>query len=168
MLLNFKHMKKITEVDHLENEWFKKAETQTLETLPEFINHLMNDYEHDYGTIVKATAAAMIATFEVCNKSEQGGLTGFQTGFIPWLMMDKFWGESKVGRKVVDFYDMFYPQYADRFEKTISPETWNDLQKIAKEKMKEPIGNFHPNVRLHISKIAAGEIPFGYKVKSEW
>lgn len=74
---------KITEADHLEKEWMLDAKKQTLETLPEFINHLMNDYEHDYGTIVKATAAAMIATFEACEKSEQGGFTGFQVGFIP-------------------------------------------------------------------------------------
>lgn len=158
---------KITEADHLENEWLKQAEKQTLETLPEFINHLMNDYEHDYGTIVKATAAAMIATFEACDKSEQGGLTGFQVRFMPWFMMNKFWGESEVGRKVIDFEHMLYPQYAYKFEKTMSSKTWHKLQEIAKERMKEPIGNFHPDVRLHISKIAAGQIPFGYTVKDE-
>lgn len=144
-----------------------QAETQTLETLPEFINHLMNDYEHDYGTIIKATAAAMIATFEACDKSEQGGFTGFQVGFMPWFMMNEFWGESKVGRKVIDFEYMLYPQHAHNFEKTISSKTWHELQKAAKERMKEPIENFDPDVRLHISKIAAGEIPFGYTVKDE-
>lgn len=156
---------KITEENHFENQWFMQAETQILETLPEFINHLINDYEHDYGTIVKATAAAMIATFHACNKSEQGGLTGFQAGFIPWFMMDKFWGESKVGRKVIDFEKMLYPQYEFKFEKTISPKIWNKLQEIAKEKMKEPAEMFHPSVREHISKIAAGQVPFGYTVK---
>lgn len=158
---------KITEADHLEKEWMLDAENQTLETLPEFINHLMNDYEHDYGTIIKATAAAMVATFNACNQSEQGGFTGFQVGFIPGFMINKFWGESKVGRKIIDFDDMLYPQHKDRFEKTISPTIWKNLQEIAKEKMKEPVENFHPDVRLHISKIAAGEIPFGYKVKEE-
>ena len=158
---------KITEADHLENEWLEQAKTQTLETLPEFINHLMNDYEHDYGTSIKATAAAMIATFNACDQSEQGGFTGFQVGFIPWFMMDKFWGESEVGRRIINFDDMLYPQYEYKFEKTISPKTWKNLQEIAKEKMKESIENFHPNVRLHISKIAAGQVPFGYKVKEE-
>lgn len=158
---------KITEADHLEKEWMLDAENQTLETLPEFINHLMNDYEHDYGTIAKATAAAMIATFYVCDQSEQGGFTGFQASFIPGFMINKFWGESKVGRKVIDFDDMLYPQYADRFEKTISPKIWKNLQKAAKKKMKEPVEWFHPDVRLHIFKIAAGEIPFGYKIKKE-
>lgn len=160
-------MKKITEADHFENEWLEQAKNQTLETLPQFINHLMNDYEHDYGTSIKATAVAMIATFHVCEKSEQGGFTGFQVGFIPWFMIDEFWGNSEVGRKIIDFEHMLYPQYADKFEKTIPSKIWHKLQKVAKEKMKEPAENFHPDVRDHISKIAAGQIPFGYTVKDE-
>lgn len=157
----------ITEENHFEDKWFMQAKTQTLETLPEFINHLMNDYEHDYGTIVKATAAAMIATFNACNNSEQGGFTGFQVGFLPWFMMDKFWGESEVGRKVIDFQNMLYPQYAHKFEKTMPSRIWHKLQKLAKERMEEPAENFYPDVREHISKIAAGEVPFGYTVKDE-
>lgn len=82
-------------------------------------------------------------------------------------MMNEFWGESEIGRKVINFDNMLYPQYADRFEKTISPKTWKNLQEIAKEKMKEPVEHFHPDIRRHILKIAAGEIPFGYKVKEE-
>lgn len=160
-------MKKITEADHLENEWLEQAKTQTLETLSQFINHLMNDYEHDYGTSIKATIVAMIATFNACEKSEQGGFTGFQVGFIPWFMMNEFWGNSEVGRKVIDFENMLYPQYAHRFEKTMSSKIWHKLQKIAKERMKEPAENFHPDVREHIAKIAAGQIPFGYTVKDE-
>lgn len=160
-------MKKITEADHLENEWLEQAKEQTLETLPQFINHLMNDYEHDYGTSIKAAITAMLATFNACDKSEQGGFTGFQVGFIPWLMMNEFWGVSEVGRKVIDFEHMLYPQYAYKFEKTMSSKIWHTLQKIAKEKMKEPAENFHPDVREHISKIAAGQIPFGYTVKDE-
>lgn len=160
-------MKKITEADHLENEWLEQAKTQTLETLPTFINHLMNDYEHDYGTSIKATIVAMIATFNACNKSEQGGFTGFQVGFIPWFMMNEFWGVSEVGRKVIDFKHMLYPQYAHKFEKTMSSKIWHTLQEVAKEKMKEPVENFHPDVREHISKIVAGQIPFGYTVKDE-
>lgn len=160
-------MKKITEADHLEKEWLEQAKNQTLETLPQFINHLMNDYEHDYGTSIKATAAAMIATFYACNESEQGGFTGFQVGFIPWFMIDEFWGKSKVNRKFIDFEHMLYPQYAYEFEKTIPSKIWHTLQKVAKEKMEEPAENFHPDVREHISKIAAGQIPFGYTVKDE-
>ena len=41
----------ITEEMHLEKEWFANAKKQTLETLPAFMNHVLNDYCHDYGTI---------------------------------------------------------------------------------------------------------------------
>lgn len=38
---------KITEQDHLEKEWYEEAKKQTLETLPQFMNHMLNDYGHD-------------------------------------------------------------------------------------------------------------------------
>ena len=165
--------KKITEADHLEVEWLKEAHEQTLETLPKFIDHLMNDYEHDYGTCVKAAAAAMVGTFAAFNKQE--GFTGFQVGFIPWMMMDEFWGESKVGRKVIDFDKMLYPQYDFMYEKTIRPKTFARLKEVAKEKIEKAdkaIANgdnnsVHPSVYRHWKSIAEGNIPFGYKISNE-
>lgn len=34
----------ITEEMHIEKEWLEQAKKQTLETLPDFMNHVMNDY----------------------------------------------------------------------------------------------------------------------------
>lgn len=165
--------KKITEADHLEVEWLKEAHEQTLETLPEFIDYLMNGYEHDYGTCVKAAAAAMIGTFAAFNKQE--GFTGFQAGFIPWLMMNEFWGESKVGRKVLDFDKMLYPQYGFMYEKTIKPETFARLKEVARKKIEEAAealangdeNHVCNNVYRHWKSIAEGNIPFGYKISDE-
>lgn len=150
----------ITEKDHLEKEWLEEAHEQTLETLPKFINHLMNDYEHDYGTCVKAVSAAMLGTFWAFDKQE--GFTGFQVTFIPWLMMKEFWGKSEVGRKVIDFDDMVFPQYEDRFRNTISKKLFERLQKRASEFIEE--GSLHPDVKKHMESIVAGEVPFGYKL----
>lgn len=150
----------ITEKDHLEKEWFKEATEQTLETLPKFINHLMNDYEHDYGTSVKAVTAAMLGTFWAFDKQE--GFTGFQVRFIPWMMINKFWGESEIGRKVIDFDDMLFPQYEDRFRNTISKELFKRLQERASKFIEE--GDLHPDVKKHMESIVAGEVPFGYKL----
>ena len=163
----------ITEKDHLEKEWLKEAHEQTLETLPKFINHLMNDYEHDYGTCVKAVTAAMIGTFATFNKQE--GFTGFQVGFIPWMMMDEFWGESKVGRRVIDFDKMLYPQYDFMYEKTITPKTFARLKEVAQKKIEEAaeaLANGDENyvcnnVYRHWKSIAEGNIPFGYKISDE-
>ena len=46
-------MKEITEKDKEDVQWYKDAKNQTLETLPDFINHLVKDYSHDYGTICR-------------------------------------------------------------------------------------------------------------------
>ena len=43
-------MEKISEEQNLKKIWFEEAKEQTIETLPMFINHIMNDYDHDYGT----------------------------------------------------------------------------------------------------------------------
>lgn len=152
--------KKITEEDHLEVEWSEEAEEQTLETLPSFFNHLINDYVHSYGTIVKAITAAMTGTFYALNKQES--LTGFQVSFIPWFIMEEFWGKSEVGRRVIDFDDMVFPQYEDRFRSVISKKTFKKLQERASRFIEE--GNLHPDVKKHMESIVAGEVPFGYKL----
>ena len=51
----------VTEEMRPEKEWFAEAGKQTVETLPAFINHLMGDYEHDYGTVVHAISACAVA-----------------------------------------------------------------------------------------------------------
>lgn len=150
----------ITEKDHLEKEWLKEANEQTLETLPKFINHLMNDYDHDYGTCVKAVTAAMLGTFWAFDKQE--GFTGFQVRFIPWMMMNEFWGKSEIGRKVINFDDMVFPQYEDRFRNTISKEVFKRLQESASKFIEERC--LHPDVKKHMESIVAGEVPFGYKL----
>lgn len=47
----------ITEEMNIHEEWYADAENQTMDTLLPFLNHLMNDYNHDYGTIVHALIA---------------------------------------------------------------------------------------------------------------
>ncbi len=43
----------ITEEMHLEYEWFKDAKNQTIETLPDFMNHVLNDYCPNCGAKMK-------------------------------------------------------------------------------------------------------------------
>ena len=81
----------ITEEMHLEKEWFELARKQTLETLPGFINYVMNDYMHDYGTICHAVAACALASAWAANDSPNGGITGFQANFVMWDFV-KQWG----------------------------------------------------------------------------
>ena len=50
----------ITEEMKIHDGWYKEAKKQTVETLPEFVRHLTEDYSHDYGTICYAVEAGAI------------------------------------------------------------------------------------------------------------
>jgi hypothetical protein len=64
--------------------WKKKAYEVTTDTLPEFLKELSEHYRHDYGTICYALASAAVAAASAMDKSEQGGITGFQAGHVMW------------------------------------------------------------------------------------
>ena len=160
-------MEIINEEMHLEKEWFEQAREQTLETLPQFIDHLMNDFEHDYGTVCHAIAACAIAAANAADSSPQGGITGFQASFIMWDFI-KYWMKSnnKCGLKLVDYDNMLYPQYSYRYDKTISPSVWKNIQKEAAKLLDENYVAVD-EVRAHWQSIVNGEVPFGYRVEKE-
>lgn len=128
----------ITEEMKVHEEWYKESETITLDKLPEFLNRLMNDYGHDYGTICHALAAGGIATMHAMNHHEQGGITGFQAGAIMWEFI-RHWNytHNKTGMKILDYDNFLYPQHKDNFDKTINLSIWNAIQKEAEAKIKE-------------------------------
>lgn len=145
--------------------------------LAEFINFISN-YPLDYGTAVYAQCAAMLAAQHVMNEGEQGGITGFQAGFIGWEMVKKFMSVGDCGLSIRDWENMLYPQFEERFEKTIPRNIFEGLQKKAKERIEkadaatqEEKDNFgfglHPEVRRHMESIANGVVPFGYVIKED-
>ena len=130
----------ITEEMKVHEEWYVQAHDITLDDLPKFIEHLMNDYDHDYGTICHALTAGSIATMYAMNKHEQGGITGFQAGCIMWMFIRKWlYSENKTGLRMLNYDDILYPQYKHKFDKTISPDIWNSIQKEAAAKIQESI-----------------------------
>lgn len=158
-------MDSINEEMHLEKEWFEEARKQTLDTLSQFIDHLMTDYYHDYGTVCHAIAASALAATYAADSAPQGGITGFQASFIMWDFI-KQWMKSnnKCGLKLVDYDDILYPQYKYKFDKTISQNTWEAIQKEAKRLLKEA-DYAVDEVRVHWQSIVDGNVPFGYKVE---
>ena len=73
---------------------------------------------------------------------------------------------NKCGMKFVDYDDMLYLQCVYKFEKTISPDTYEALQKQAKENL-ETVYNAHPRVAAHWQSIVDEKVPFGYTVKED-
>lgn len=163
-------MKQINEEEHLEKEWFEEAKKQTIETLPNFINHIMNNYEHDYGTICHALSACALGAVYAANHHEQGGITGFQAGFVMWdFIREWMYSRNKTGLRIVDYDDMLYPQYEEKFDKVISKRTFEGIQKVAQERLDElKNGNTaHPYVIKHWKSIVSGNVPFGYRIKED-
>ena len=156
----------IIEEMHPEVEWFEEARNMTLEKLPDFMNHVLNDYIHDYGTIVHAVGACAVAAAWAAN--DVAGLTGFQAGFVMWDFIRQWeYAGNKCGLRLMNYDDMLYPQYEEKFDKTIKADTWKELQKQAKEKLKEFENDWvSPSVVRHWQSIADGTVPFGYKIIS--
>lgn len=163
-------MENIREEQHLEKVWFEEAKKQTIETLPNFISHIMNDYEHDYGTICHAVSACALAAAWAVNKHKQGGITGFQARFVMWdFIKEWMYIDNRTSLRILDFDDMLYPQREERFDKVISKEIFESVQKAAQE-MLDRIkngGTAHPNVICHWKSIVEGNVPFGYRIKEE-
>ena len=160
---------KINEEMHIEKEWFAEAKKQRLMTLPDFINHVMNDYEHDYGTVCHAIAACALAATWAANNEDgaRGGITGFQAGFVMWDFIRQFmYEDNKCGLRIIDYDKMLYPQYEDFFGKHISPEVHDALMKRSEELLKEK-DHVHPDVIKHWKAIATGHMPFGYVVAKD-
>lgn len=161
-------MKKITEEMHIEKEWFQEAQNQTLETLPNFMNHVINDYIHDYGTICHAISACAIAAAWAADNSDVGGITGFQANFVLWDFV-KQWScpHNDCGLKIIYYDDMLFPQYESAFDKVISADIWNSLQKQAKVYLSQRDKIATQDVKEHWKKIVDGVVPFGYRVEQE-
>lgn len=160
---------KINEEMHLEKEWFEEASKQTPETLMEFISHIMNDYEHDYGTVCHAISACAIAAAWAANKMDGacGGITGFQAGFIMWDFIKQWeYPYNRCGLRIIDYDDMLYPQFEHKFDKVLTKETLEALREEADIRLHER-DYAADSVIEHWKRIADGEIPFGYRVEEK-
>lgn len=157
----------VTEEMHPEKEWFEEAKKQTEETLPAFIDHVMNDYCHDYGTVVHAISACAIAAAWAANSSKGalGGITGFQADFVMWDFVRQWsYNHNKTGLRIVDFDKMLFPQYEYSFQKTIKKSVWEAIQQEAKKNLERP-GHAAPEIKAHWKSIVDGKVPFGYTVE---
>lgn len=157
----------ITEEMYLEKEWYEDAKQQTRESLPAFIEKMMNQYGHDYRTVCHAIAACTLATLDVTAK--EMGITGFQYSMIKLLVLRQaFYPYTETALKIVNYDDMLYPQFQYKFEKVISRDTFDCIRKQAIKEMQErnPY-NVAREVWDHWTNIVCGIPPFGYTVEED-
>ena len=131
-------MQSITEEMKIHEEWYKQSNDVTVEALPDFIKHLTEDYQHNYGSICHAIVAGALATIHAIDKSPMGGITGFQAGCIMWELIRRLsYQGNKCGLRILDYDNLLYPQHEDKFGKTITPSIWENVQHEAKERIKD-------------------------------
>lgn len=154
----------------MENEFEAKEilekERKNIKSLDDLMNYIQNirdNYDIGYGTAPRAIAQAALATSYYL--ADMFGITGFQAGFVMWdFIKDWSFRGNKCGLKIVNYDDMLYPQYNYKFQKTISKDTFEALQKEAQNNLKK--GRYaHPNVIKHWKSIVDGNVPFGYIIE---
>lgn len=155
-------VEKITEEMGIHKQWYEEAREMTVEGLPAFIDKLTTAYQHDYGTICHACAAGAVAAASAINKSPSGGITGFQAGAIMWEFM-RHWNHVEGPARLLDYNDLLFPQMEYKF-RSISPDTWKDVQEKAQANLANGKDHVHPDVLAHWQSIAGGAVPFGLQV----
>jgi hypothetical protein len=118
-------------------KYYSKAQEQTLETLAGFINDMLGE-SLDYGSICCAVSAAALAAAWATNKAPQGGITGFQAGAIMWEFIQQWnYSSNMCGLRIINYDNMLYAQYEDKFQKIIRKEVFQSLQKEAAKLLEE-------------------------------
>lgn len=145
----------------LENE---RKNIKSFDDLVSFLQKVKDNYNTGYGTAPRAIAQAALAT--AWYLSSEFGITGFQAGFVMWDFITGWkYTNNKCGMKIVDYDTMLFPQYDYKFDKTISKETFEALQKEARKMLDEKGDYAHPSVVQHWKSIVDGNVPFEYVVK---
>lgn len=154
----------MTEKEYREHLGPKVDAVKTKEDLIKLLDEITT-YNHDYGTIVIGMAAGMDATMRFIDRSPNGGITGFQASCIAWEMIPKLMMIRPPAR-IVDYNNMLYPQYEDKFNKTITPSIFKHLQDEAKRQLGEET-HAREELRNHWQSIVDGKVPFGYLLDTE-
>lgn len=143
----------------------KRKNIKSFDDLVEFLKDVDEHYNIGYGGAPRAIAQAALAT--AWYLSGRFGITGFQSGATLWDFIEDW---SSVGKqtqcaKIIDYDNMLYPQYEDKFDKSITPEVWESIQEAAKSNLEKDAKYAHPDVVKHWQSIVDGYVPFGFYIK---
>ena len=146
-------------------QWFKDAKGKDgVKSLDEFYRHLMNDYQHDYGTCCHAIVAMAVAAIE--KMSREFGITGFQHSCVMWgIIRREFRDHNKLGLRLLDYDNLLFPQYQNEFRQCdISAEQAEKIRKQAQANLDER-GIVAPEVKAWWTLLATGWLPDYVKVE---
>ena len=158
----------MTEQEYKNYIYEKADNVRTKEDLDNLLAEVVDSHEaFDYGKICYAISACMLAALNYVDRSEIGGITGFQASVIGWEMVRQLIiTDKRAILRLVNYDNMLYPQYKRNFDKVIDSKLWEKLQKQAAENL-EKHPDAHPNVTKHWQSIVDGKVPFGFKIEGE-
>ena len=144
-------------------EEMREADVPWPETTDELVEYIdgLTEREHDYATCVYAMSMAAVAAFYYVAKKL--GVTGFQASMADMDVLRRT-RHIEHGFYLREYEDLLYPQYADKFEKTITLDTWRDLQEAAQKRLDEP-ASAATRVREHWQGIVDGNVPHGFVIE---
>lgn len=159
--------KKITAYTGEHNKWYAQAKETTTATLPEFIRHITQDYEHDYYTIFHAITAAGIAAMCAVNKANKKPIDENQANYVMWTFIYQWmYPQNKCGLAMLDYDNLLFPQMETYFEKKLPREAFERVQAQAKDLL-EADDDITPTVKEHLQSIVDGKPPFGFEIMEE-
>lgn len=146
----FEEFKTMTEVE------LRDAKVPTLESeeqLTAFIGVLV-DREQVYGTCVYAMSMASVAAFNYV--ASKLGVTGFQASCADMDILKRL-RHMEHGFKIIDYANLFYPQYMDTIPGAwgIVSENKEYFKKEAQKLLDKGDANVHANVKEHWKKLAS-------------
>lgn len=156
---------KMNEKDFRE-KWQGNLGNVSIDELPNLLRDMLED-ANDYGTICLALGFGATATAWAMNKEPNGGITGFQSGFVMWEFIRQWnYNRNRCGMKIIDYDKLLYPQYNDYFDKVIPENIWKSVQEEARNLL-ETHKDLNPDVLVHWQSIVDGVVPFCYRVDEE-
>ena len=159
---DFENSREFEVKEQLERE---RNEIESFDDLVAFLQRVKDTCNTGYGTAPRSIAQAALAT--AWYLSNEFGITGFQACCTMWDFIQGWqYSENECGLKIIDYDNMLYPQYSYRFEKSITQNTFEALQKVARQKLEDREWA-HPNVVRHWESIVNGNVPFGYVVRDD-
>ena len=130
---DFENSREFEVKERLEKE---REDIKSFDELVAFLQRVKDNCNIGYGTAPRAIAQAALAT--AWYLSNEFGITGFQAGCVMWdFIRDWSFRGNECGLKIVDYDNMLYPQYKYKFQKTISKNTFEALQKSAKKHLEK-------------------------------
>lgn len=147
-------------MEELEMEKADVPTPKSMDELTSYINGLIKQ-EHDYGTCVYAVSMASVAAFNYV--ASELGITGFQAGCADMDIIRRT-RNIKGPFKLVDYADILYPQYGNKFlNQEIPSSVWEWIKEEAQKHLNEK--EFcSPTVIEHWKSLVAGKVPFGMSV----